>query len=148
MNEQWALADDETFLAAVEEAAWPGECFGHREHVRLAWMYLRRHGLEAGSARIRDTIQRYATALGAPGKYHETLTWAWCVYVDHALRGPSRCETFPAFLEANPELLDSRLLARHYQRETLDAPEARRERMAPDLAPLPSGARPSSQRSP
>ena len=137
MDDTWSTAGDEAFVEAVEAAAWPGERFGHREHVRLAWLYLRRHGLEEGSERIRTTIQRYATALGAPGKYHETVTWAWCVYVDQALRGPRRPETFPAFLEAHPELLDGRLLARHYRRETLESPEARRGRVAPDLAPLP-----------
>ena len=134
---QDAAREDEAFLAAVEAATWPGERFGHREHVRLAWLYLRRHGREEGSGRIRATLQRYATALGAPGKYHETLTWAWSVCVDHALRGPPRCETFSAFLEAHPWLLEGKLLARHYRPETLEAPEARRERVAPDLAPLP-----------
>ena len=141
MDETGTLTDDETFLAAVEATTWPGERFGHREHVWLAWLYLGRHGLEQGSARLRESIQRYATALGAPGKYHETLTWAWSVYVDHALRGPPRCATFPAFLEAHPHLLDGRLLARHYRRETLETPEARRERLAPDLEPLPGWAR-------
>lgn len=141
VDESSGMVEDEAFVAAVEATTWPGERFGHREHVRLAWMYLRRHGLEEGSVRIRATIQRYAAALGAPGKYHETLTWAWSVYVDHALHEPPRCETFPAFLEAHPELLEGRLLTRHYRRETLESPEARRERVAPDLLPLPGVSR-------
>lgn len=130
-------ADDGEFLAAVEATTWPGERFGHREHVRLAWLYLRRHGPEEGSARIRGTIQRYATALGAPGKYHETMTRAWSAYVSAALRASPELKLFSAFLSAHPELLDGRLLERHYRKETLGAEAARREWVAPDVAPLP-----------
>ncbi|QRK06194.1 hypothetical protein JQX13_39730 [Archangium violaceum] len=55
-------ASDDEFLGAVEASMWPGESFGHREHVRLGWLYLRRHGSEEGYARIQETIRRYATA--------------------------------------------------------------------------------------
>ncbi len=130
-------AEDEAFLAAVEAATWPGERFGHREHVRLAWLYLGRHGFEAGSARIRETLQRYAAALGATGKYHETMTWAWSVHVAHALERGAGGGTYMAFVAAHPELLDGTLLARHYRRETLTTEQARHERVAPDLLALP-----------
>lgn len=130
-------ADDGEFLAAVEATTWPGERFGHREHVRLAWLYLRQHGPEAGSARIRSTILRYATALGAPGKYHETVTRAWSAHVYAALRETPELQPFSAFLGAHPGLLDGGLLKRHYRKETLEAEAARREWVAPDVAPLP-----------
>jgi len=131
-------AGDEEFLAAMEAATWPGERFGHREHVRLAWLYLRREGLEAGAARIRGTIQRYATSLGAAGKYHETMTLAWCAHVYGALRETPGLESFEAFLAAHPALRDSRLLERNYRQETLGSEVARREWVAPDVAPLPA----------
>lgn len=131
-------ADDREFLAAVEATTWPGERFGHREHVRLAWLYMRGHGTgEAGYAHIRDTIRRYATALGAAGKYHETMTRAWSAHVAAALRASPELKLFSAFLAAHPELLDGRLLERHYRKETLAAEAARREWVAPDVAPLP-----------
>jgi hypothetical protein len=130
-------AGDDEFLAAVEAAQWPGERFGHREHVRLAWLYLRRHGPEGGYARIRGTIQRYATALGAAGKYHETVTRAWSAYVYRALRETPELEPFSAFQQAHPGLRDGKLLERHYRRETLESEAARREWVAPDVSPLP-----------
>ncbi|MGZ3457491.1 MAG: hypothetical protein ACXU86_03195 [Archangium sp.] len=131
-------ASDSEFLAAVEAAAWPGEHFGHREHVRLAWLYLRRHGPEAGYSRIRATIQRYATALGAAGKYHETVTRAWSAHVYRALGETPELEPFGAFLGAHPELLNGKLLERHSRTETLGSEAARREWVAPDMAPLPA----------
>ena len=130
-------AGDDEFLSAVERAEWPGECFGHQEHVRLAWLYLRRHGPEAGYERIRGTIQRYATALGAAGKYHETVTRAWSAHVYRALKETPELEPFTAFQEAHPGLRDGQLLERHYRKETLEGEAARREWVAPDVFPLP-----------
>lgn len=136
MNPQ--TANDTTFLEAVETCVWPGKAFGHREHLRLAWLYLRRHGPQEGYRHIQDTIRRYATALGAAGKYHETMTWGWSALVYRALTETPHLESFGAFLEAHPELLDGSLLVRHYRRETLDSEEARRTRVAPDVSPLPA----------
>ncbi|MFE8603630.1 hypothetical protein [Archangium violaceum] len=131
-------ASDEEFLSAVECAQWPGEHFGHREHVRLAWLYLRRHGPAEGYERIRGTIQKYATALGAPGKYHETVTRAWSAHVYRALKETPELEPFSAFQEAHAGLRDSKLLSHHYRKETLEAEGARREWVAPDVSPLPA----------
>ncbi len=131
-------ASDDEFLTAVEAATWPGERFGHREHVRLGWLYLRRHGPDAGYVRIQETIQRYATALGAVGKYHETVTRAWSAHVYRALRETPELESFDAFMKVHPELLDGRLLERHYRKETLDSEVARREWVEPDVTPLPA----------
>jgi hypothetical protein len=131
-------ASDDEFLAAVEATTWPGEHFGHREHLRLGWLYLRRDGPEAGYTRIRSTIQRYATALGAAGKYHETVTRAWSAHVYGALKETPGLEPFGAFLQAHAELLNGRLLEHHYRKGTLDSDSARRQWVEPDVSPLPA----------
>jgi len=137
MSEPVQPVADAVFLAAVEGATWPGEAFKHREHLRLAWLYLRRHGQEAGMERIRETILRYATALGAAGIYHETLTRAWGACVGGALRETPGLEPFDVFLAAHPELLKRDLLERYYRRETLDSEAARRAWVPPDVGALP-----------
>lgn len=129
---------DAGFLAAVESATYPGEDFRHRAHVRLAWLCLREHGFEAGLERVRGLIQRYAAALGATGKYHETLTRAWAELVQVGLDAVPDAVSFDAFLEARPELGSSRLLERHYRKETLDSAEARTGWVPPDMEPLPA----------
>jgi hypothetical protein len=129
---------DQDFLAAVESATHPGEEFGHRAHLRLAWLCLReQQGLEAGLERIRTLIQNYATALGAPGKYHETMTRAWAERVWSAARRTPGAGTFDALMEAHPELLDSRSLSTHYSEALLHSPEAKANWVPPDLRPLP-----------
>jgi hypothetical protein len=127
---------DAEFVAAVEGATFPGAAFNHRAHVRLAWCYLRARGSEQGLERLRDTIRRYATALGAPGKFHETMTRAWALCVQGALESTPEAATFEALVAAHPELLDSRLLARHYREETLGSAAARETWVPPDLTPL------------
>lgn len=132
------LMTDADFLAAVEAATWPGKAFNHRAHVRLAWLCLREWGFEAGLERVKGLIQRYAAALGATGKYHETLTRAWAELVQVGLDAAPGAASFDAFLEARPELTDAKLLERHYRKETLDSAQARAGWVAPDVAPLPS----------
>jgi hypothetical protein len=45
-----------------------------------------------------------------------------------------------AFIEANPALLDTRIMLTHYSRERLFSDAARREFVEPDLAPIPPAA--------
>jgi hypothetical protein len=128
---------DAEFLAAIEAATYPGDKFGHRGHLRLGWLCLRAHSFDAGLERIRTLVRRYATALGATEKFHETMTRAWAERMQVALDETPELGSFEAFLAAHPELLDSRLLGRHYRKETLESPLAKASWVPPDLEPLP-----------
>ncbi|MGW6709087.1 hypothetical protein ACWGDE_29945 [Streptomyces sp. NPDC054956] len=119
--------------------------FGHRQHVQLTWLAVRRHGVPSAATLVAEGIQRTATAAGAPQKYHATLTRAWVELVGHhATRAPAGdAEDFDAFADRNPDLLDKDLLARFYRPGTLAAPEARTTWVEPDLAPFPWQGRPA-----
>ncbi|HVN60744.1 MAG TPA: hypothetical protein VMT59_05750 [Gaiellaceae bacterium] len=132
------MTDDE-FLAGVERAASGapphGFHFGHREHLRLAWLQHDRLGPEAGDEATAATLRRIDAAHGG-GKYHETITRFWLGLVRHA-RGRFAGAGFEAVLAAHPQLLDDETLSRHYSRELLATAEARRSVLAPDLEPVP-----------
>jgi hypothetical protein len=130
-----ALSDEE-FQQAVAEGTYPGEQFGHRAHLRLGWLCLRAHGFEGGLERMRVLLRNYATALGAAEKFHETVTRAWAERMQVALDETPEPGSFEVFLAAHPELLDSKLLERHYRKETLDSPAAKAGWVPPDLEPL------------
>jgi hypothetical protein len=124
---------DEEFLARFE--AHDLAEFSHRDHLRMAFAYARLGGLDAavdGARRIR----LFAEALGAPRKYHETMTVGWARLVGR-LALDSAPLTFPAFLAAHPELLRRDLLHAHYSRELLFSEGARAAFVEPDRAPLP-----------
>jgi hypothetical protein len=110
--------------------------FGHRQHVHLTWLAVRRHGTGAAIALVSDGIQRTATYAGAPQKYHATVSRAWVELVGFHLASGSD-DDFDAFVDRYPALLDKRLLARHYRSSTLATVEARSGWVEPDLRPLP-----------
>ena len=130
--------DDDAFLAAVAAGEKPGGRFAHEDHVRLAWIVLRRDGLARGEERIADLVRHLATALGAPGRYHETVTRAWTRLVAASLSGMPRDASFAQFLAANPALASRDALASHFSPGLLATAEARERWVAPDRAPLAS----------
>ncbi|MBI2680226.1 MAG: hypothetical protein HYX25_04370 [Candidatus Solibacter usitatus] len=129
---------DEEFLKAVESCTLPNTAFHHRDHVRLAWIYVSRFGYQAGSERMAASIRRYAAHHGATAKYHETITRAWMDLVQHALTNANPPANFDAFLATNATLADPHALNAYYSPELLASPAARQEWVPPDLRSLPS----------
>jgi hypothetical protein len=125
---------DEVFLGRFEAASL--ESFGHRDHLRVAFAYARRGGVEHAVARAREGLRRFTAAHGQPGRYHETLTTAWARVVGHDAMGASE-DDFEAFLAAYPRLLERDLLSAHYSRERLFSEAARAAFVEPDLLALP-----------
>lgn len=111
--------------------------FGHRAHVHLTWLAIRRAGMPAAIDVVTEGIKTTARYAGAPQKYHLTISRAWVHLVaHHAAAHPAG--DFPTFAAANPALLDKRLLTRFYRPATLAAPAARTTWQEPDLAPFPT----------
>ncbi|MEU9040498.1 MULTISPECIES: hypothetical protein [unclassified Kitasatospora] len=130
----------------LREAMTGAERFGHRQHVRLTWLAVRRHGAATALGLIGDGIRRTATKAGAPQKFHVTMTRAWVELVAHHADGApafEERENFEAFAARHPELLDKELLARHYRPGTLASEQARTSWVEPDLTPFPWADQPS-----
>lgn len=128
-------AADPAFDALMAEVMADAHRFGHRQHVHLTWLAVRRYGTAAAIAVVGDGIRRTARYAGAPQKYHATVSRAWVELVGYHAE-PTE-EDFDLFVARNPALLDKRLLARHYRSTTLATPEARSGWVEPDLRPLP-----------
>lgn len=136
------LSDDD-FIAAFEQRRLNE--LPHRFHIRVAWIYIKRLGLEKAMARVTSEIRALASERGQTELYHETITRAWMYIVADAALGAGPSVGFDALLESCPELLDKTALLRYFRPETLASPEARAAWVAPDLRPLPGA--PASQRS-
>ncbi len=128
--------NDQEFLHAFETAAL--DAFPHRSHIRMAWLYLRRDGLEQGSRHIVEGIQKFAAALGASTKYHETITQFWALVVYAALQETPAEDDFERFVAVHPHLLNSKLISDYYTPERLKSDTARYNWLEPDLKPLPT----------
>ena len=122
--------NDHEFIEAFERCDVPS--FHHRDHVRLAWIYLRDQPPLDALARFTTSLKRFATAKGSPGLYHETITWAYLLLIHERMNGEP---TFDAFRAANPDLFTWKpsVLARYYRPETLSSERARQTFVMPDL---------------
>lgn len=137
-----AVADDEAFLARFERQAVPSAEWHHREHIRVAYLYIRRYGLEAALPRLREGIQALNKVNGIVDTltygYHETITAAWLRIVDSTIRRQGPGEHSLDFLEKQPHLTQKTLLRLFYTRDRLISVEAKARFVEPDVTALPS----------
>jgi hypothetical protein len=130
--------EDREFARAFEECAIPPEAFDHPAHVRLAYVYLCEHPVDAAVDRMRQALLRFLAHLGVDtGKYQETVTRAWVLAVAHFMAESTPCTSAAAFMETNPRLLDSKIMLTHYSAEVLFSPAARQAFVEPDIQSIP-----------
>jgi hypothetical protein len=124
------LTDDE-LIARFEAASLAS--FHHRDHVQVAWIYLRRLGLLGALAAVSRGLQRLAAAHGQRAKYHETVSWLY-VFVIHERMAAGGHSNWDEFERSNPDLLTNwgAFVGRYYSPRTLRSPIARRSFVLPD----------------
>lgn len=103
------LSDTE-LIDQVEACTLPKGQLTHRNHVRLAWLYLRAHGRSRAAILLPQAIERYAISVGAVNKFDLGLTTAWLDIID-AARVAGAAETFDTFIAEHPELMDKALVS-------------------------------------
>lgn len=139
------MTDDETLLTQFEAATWPLKEWHHRQHIKIAYLYLRQHPFDVAAQKMRTGLLAYNAANHVPDGldrgYHETMTQAWMrlVYLTLCEFGPS--ESADAFVDKHTQLLSKRAPLFFYSRDRIMSAEAKRQFIAPDLAPLPQSAK-------
>jgi hypothetical protein len=133
--------DDESFLRQFEECAWPFDQWHHRQHIKVAYLYLRRYPLAQAVDRMRESIKRFNAAHRVPEGldrgYHETLTRAWMHLVHFTLCQYGAAASADEFFEAHPQLWQMKVLRFFYSRECLMSAEAKAGFVSPDISELP-----------
>jgi len=133
-----ASQQDYAFRDRFEAGAVPPEKFGHREHLRLAYVYLCDSSVAEASTRMRRALQAFLRANNVPAeKYHETLTGSWVQAVRHFMARGRNAASFEAFLKADDRLLDTRIMLSHYTQDRLFSDAARQRFVPPDRQPIP-----------
>ena len=147
---------DEEFLRQFEACTLPYVHWTHRAHLRVAYLYVTRFGLDAAIPKVTAGIRAYNQSqniVDTPTSgYHETMTVAWLYIVAAMLAqyGPTGAISPDAppilgpdappsqeFLAAQTHLQEKKLLRLFYSRERFMSPEAKYSFVPPDLAPLP-----------
>ena len=132
-----AALEDNFFVNEFEGCRFPNDQFRHADHIRLAWIYLRRYAYEVAEERMRNSIQTFARSLGAEHKYHETITILWMRLVNTAVQLTSRINSFPDFINAHAWLLNKETIFEFYSRDLVMSDIARSVWVEPDLKPIP-----------
>jgi hypothetical protein len=139
MTTEFALSPaDAHLLQAFESCELTSATFRHREHLRLAHIYLTLHPFEIALQTLRSRLQAFLAHLGAPPTaYHETMTRAWLLAVAHFMRQSREQRSSEDFLSTSPALLNKEVMYTHYTPERLKSSAAREGFVEPDLEPIP-----------
>lgn len=132
MNETTPLTD-EALLTAFCDTTLPQDAFHHQDHVRVAWLFIERHGMPDALREFPAALRRFADAKGATMLYHATITWAYLLLIhERQQRAPAR--DWAAFAAANGDLLTWKpsVLEALYAPGTLATEIARRTFVMPD----------------
>ena len=127
--------DDEALVRLFEAGEAPPGGFHHRDHVRVAWWYLRQDSLAGALARFTDRLQHFARAQGKPQLFHATITTAYMLVIYERLMATAQDAGWEAFAAQHPDLLTWRpsVLDRYYTAETLASDRARQTFVMPDV---------------
>jgi hypothetical protein len=121
-------------IRRFEDGTLPSSELRHRDHVHLAWLYLKEEPPLAALARFTEGLKRFAARNGHAGLYHETITWAYLFLIHERMARGSDGETWEEFAARNPDLLTWKpsVLDAYYREETLASDVARRVFVLPD----------------
>ena len=128
---------DDTFERQFQEGVLDPTLFTHEAHLRLAWLYISKYGIETAISKIRVQIKRYATLNGTPDKFNTTVTVAAVKAVQHFLL-KSKANSFSDFILEFPRLKYrfTDLMNVHYSFDIYTNPKAKEHFLLPDLLPF------------
>jgi hypothetical protein len=136
MDNHNQLSDSE-FEILFSTCALSPALFSHEAHLRLAWIHIRKYGIDKAIENITTQLQEFVASLGARDKYNATVTVAAIRAVYHFML-KSKATTFAQFSAENPRLKNNfkELLNSHYKTNIFSSQQAKREYLEPELLPF------------
>ncbi|NIJ11905.1 hypothetical protein FHU38_002249 [Saccharomonospora amisosensis] len=110
--------------------------FPHLDHIRVVFARTRQTNRTEAIEFTRRGLRALTQRVGAPDKYHDTLTVAWARIIGTLTEQAPNLD-FDDFMRAHPELARSSLMDEYYSREVLHSAAARARFIEPDLRDLP-----------
>jgi hypothetical protein len=127
------------FMDAFRTGQLAADAFHHRDHVRMAWLYVRVFGSAAAVGRFTDDLRGFAAAKGVPRLYHATITGAYLALIGERWQADPDA-SWEVFAAVNADLLRWKpsVLDAFYSADRLWSDRAREQFLMPDLAPPPA----------
>jgi len=125
---------DHELIEQFERGTLPNESFHHREHVRVAFLYLSEYPALEALQVFSTALRKFAAVHAKPQLYHETITWAYIFLIRERMARAGKKQDWKEFALNNPDLLTWKdgLLSQYYREETLRSDLARTIFIFPD----------------
>ena len=126
--------NDSQWMEAFASCTLPVDSFHHRDHVKMAFLYLQKYKPLEALAHFSSALTRFAAAHGKPNLYNETITWAFLLLIRERIARSNSPQTWSEFSAMNTDLLcwDDNILKKYYRPETLASELAKRVFLFPD----------------
>jgi hypothetical protein len=136
MEKHFELTDIE-FERQFSACSLDPAIFSHEAHIRLAWIHIKKYGIDRAIENVTAHLQNFVASLGATDKYNKTVTISAVRAVYHFVL-KSRTNTFQSFISENPRLKNNfrELLAHHYSTDIFKSEKAKQEYLEPELLPF------------
>ncbi len=132
---------DAEFLQQFESLTLPLAQWHHRDHLRVAYLYLTQNDFETAARKVTTGIRAHNAAHGIvdtpTSGYHETQTLLWLHLVAATLAQYGPGEGVDDFLNFHSQLFTQKIHRFYYSKALYTSPEARARFVPPDLAALP-----------
>lgn len=125
---------DEEFYEQFENATLDANIFNHSNHVKMAWIYLKKFELPEAMLKFSKDLKAFAAAHGAPKLYHETITFAYLILINERLKENENQQNWDIFVQTNTDLFDwkDNILQKYYREETIKSAFAKKVFVFPD----------------
>jgi hypothetical protein len=136
MEPHFDLSDDQ-FEAQFQTLTFEPTHFSHEAHLRLAWIHIRKYGVDKAAENIAEQILAFANSLDENAIYNKTLTIAAVRSVNHFYL-KSLSDNFRDFILEFPQLKErfKQLISSHYSIDIFNLRAAKSEFIQPDLIPF------------
>ena len=130
---------DEVYEQKFREIKFPPLYFSHEAHLRLAYIHLKKYGLEQSVKNMCSQIYDFAIKYGATMKFNATVTYASLQIMNHYM-AEAECGSFPDLMKEFPHLLiDFKAeIQKYYSWDVFRSQEAKAQIHEPDLRPFKS----------
>jgi hypothetical protein len=134
MMEKHFELSDELCEQQFKDCTLSPSVFSHEAHLRLAYIHIKKYGVEAAINNICMQIKVFSKSAGAENKYNKTLTIAAIRAVNHFMNH-SDTDNFTDFIKQFPRLKYNfkELISFHYSLDIFNSPLAKTEYVEPDL---------------
>jgi len=136
VEKHYQLSDLE-FEAQFQSLTFDPADFSHEAHLRLAWIHVRKYGIDKALQNVSAQILAFTMFLGAEGKFNKTLTIAAVRTVFHFML-KSKAASFHEFIQEFPRLKHhfKELIESHYGFDIFNSEKAKSTYLEPDLQPF------------